>query len=202
MATDQQVPERLYVLAFDHRATLRTMFADVLSAVDGDAQLARLKRVVLDALQRAVQAAPDGWLAPPTSGLLIDEELGAPEAKDAAAAGLTLAMPIERSGAPRFTLEYGDRFAEHVARFPSAWVKALVSLNPSSTNGGYATQIRELARVSEWLRAQGRRFMLEVLVPATPEQLAQVGGDSFRYDCEMRAELVCRTIADLYAAGV
>src|SRR5207244_10878887 len=42
----------------------------------------------------------------------------------------------------------------------------------------------------------------ELLVPATPAQLASVGGQAARYDAELRPDLMLRVIAELQAAGV
>ena len=43
--------------------------------------------------------------------------------------------------------------------------------------------------------------MFELLVPATDEQLAKVGGDSDRYDAELRPELMRRAIETYQQAG-
>jgi 5-dehydro-2-deoxygluconokinase len=44
--------------------------------------------------------------------------------------------------------------------------------------------------------------MFELLVPATPEQLHQVGGERKRYDRERRPGLMVRAIRELQEAGV
>jgi myo-inositol catabolism protein IolC len=43
--------------------------------------------------------------------------------------------------------------------------------------------------------------MFELLVPATPEQLNQVGGDRRRYDHEQRPTLMAQAIRELQEAG-
>ncbi len=48
----------------------------------------------------------------------------------------------------------------------------------------------------------GRKFLFELLVPATDDQLASVDGDSDRYDAELRPELMRRAIADAQQFGV
>jgi myo-inositol catabolism protein IolC len=47
-----------------------------------------------------------------------------------------------------------------------------------------------------------RKYMFELLVPATPEQLHQVGGDRKRYDRQRRPALMVRAIRELQEAGV
>jgi myo-inositol catabolism protein IolC len=166
-----------------------------------EAALRDAKRVVLDALLAARQQA-SGLLDPPAAGVLMDEELGAEVARDAAAQGITLAMPIERSGTGGFTLEHGDAFAEHVGRFPIDHAKALVSLNPEGDQAAYRRDVEKLAAVSAELHEAGHAFLLEIIVPATEAQLELVGGDGAEFDRRLRPALVCRTVSDLYAAGV
>ncbi|MBV8954656.1 MAG: DUF2090 domain-containing protein, partial [Solirubrobacterales bacterium] len=47
-----------------------------------------------------------------------------------------------------------------------------------------------------------RKFLFELLVPATDDQLSSVGGDSDRYDAELRPELMRRAIEANQNAGV
>jgi myo-inositol catabolism protein IolC len=63
-------------------------------------------------------------------------------------------------------------------------------------------QSERLRRLSEWLHENDRKFLFELLVPAEEAQLEQVGGDSDRYDAELRPELMQRTIIELQDAGV
>src|SRR5919112_484683 len=63
-------------------------------------------------------------------------------------------------------------------------------------------QSERLRRLSDWLHEHDRRFLFELLVPATDEQLESVGGDSDRYDTELRPDLMIRVIAELQDAGV
>jgi 5-dehydro-2-deoxygluconokinase len=63
-------------------------------------------------------------------------------------------------------------------------------------------QLGRLKRLADWLHANDRKFLFELLVPATEEQLASVGGDSDRYDAELRPELMRRAIEDIQNAGI
>jgi myo-inositol catabolism protein IolC len=56
--------------------------------------------------------------------------------------------------------------------------------------------------VSEWLRANDRKLLFELLVPPTPAQLDHVSGNSARFDAMLRPGLVVWTIRDLQTAGV
>jgi myo-inositol catabolism protein IolC len=63
-------------------------------------------------------------------------------------------------------------------------------------------QSDRLARLGDWLHEHDRKFLFELLVPAEPHQLEQVGGDSERYDRELRAGLMVDAILELQAGGV
>ncbi|HEX6712796.1 MAG TPA: DUF2090 domain-containing protein, partial [Thermoleophilaceae bacterium] len=65
-----------------------------------------------------------------------------------------------------------------------------------------ARQVERLKRLADWLHENDRKFLFELLVPATDAQLEQVGGDSDRYDAELRPELMRRAIAEIQDAGV
>ena len=59
-----------------------------------------------------------------------------------------------------------------------------------------------MKRLADWLHDNDRKFLFELLVPATDEQLASVDGDTDRYDAELRPELMRRAIEGAQNAGV
>src|SRR5919202_1070203 len=63
-------------------------------------------------------------------------------------------------------------------------------------------QAERLEPLGRWLHERGRRFLFELLVPAEPEQLERAGGDSERYDRELRPDLMIAAIGELQEAGV
>jgi 5-dehydro-2-deoxygluconokinase len=65
-----------------------------------------------------------------------------------------------------------------------------------------ARQLEKLKRLADWLHANDRKFLFELLVPATDAQLAFVGGSADRYDAELRPELMRRAIVDIQDAGI
>ncbi len=74
--------------------------------------------------------------------------------------------------------------------------------NPEDDAARNERQTARLARLSEHCRATGRRFMFELLVPATPAQMDGVQADPTAYDLRVRPELMLRTIRALQDAGV
>ena len=134
----------------------------------------------------------------------MDEQFGEPKgvpqkAKDA---GLLLAMPVEKSGQNEFDFEYGDDFGAHIEKFDPDFSKVLVRYNPEGDAGMNERQTERLKRLADWLHEHDRKFLFELLVPAEDHQLEQVGGDTDRYDAELRPELMRRTITEFQDAGV
>jgi myo-inositol catabolism protein IolC len=138
------------------------------------------------------------------TGCLVDEQFGVPKGvpEQAKERGLILAMPVEKSGQNEFDFEYGEEFGEHIERFDADFSKVLVRYNPDGDAGMNERQTERLVRLSKWLHENDRKFLFELLVPAEPEQLEQAGGDTDRYDAELRPELMRRAITELQDAGV
>lgn len=190
----------LFILAFDHRGSfLKDLFGITghPSAEEVDA-IADLKHVIFEGIQRAVA---DGC-ARAEAGALVDEQLGGSVPADARVAGFVLAMPVERSGQAEFDFQYGDQFREHIAKFDPDYVKVLVRYNPDGDAELNRRQTARLRELSDWLITTDRKFLFELLVPATAAQLESVEGDVDRYDRDLRADLMVRTIAELQAGGV
>lgn len=184
---------KTFVLAVDHRNSLRMWLSSLGVApaeIDGTAQ--SLKRLCALALEGArSQLEPDE-----RPMLLVDEEYGAGAIAEAREHSLQFVVPAEVSGQPEFLFEHGDRFREAIEAVDPYAVKALVRYN---VDGDRATNDRSRARLAElqeYLLGNGRRFMLELLVPPTDTQ--QLSG----FDDELRPELTARAIAELSADGL
>ena len=63
-------------------------------------------------------------------------------------------------------------------------------------------QLERLKRLADWLHDTDRKFLFELLVPATDEQLSTVDGDTDRYDAELRPELMRRAIEEIQNARI
>ena len=183
--------EPLYILAFDHRGSFEKMVGDV-ERVPG------AKTLIWEGFQRAVeQGAPKQF-----AGVLVDGQYGPTVAREAKASGYKLAMPVEKSGQNEFDFEYGDRFGEKIEEFDPDFSKVLVRYNPEGDRAMNERQIEKLRRLSEWLHEHHRNYLFELLVPAEPAQLESVGGDTDRYDLELRPQLMMETILQLQNGGV
>ncbi len=190
----------LYILAFDHRGSFQKRFFGIEGDPDAEqtAIIADAKHLIFEGLLQAVSAGAD----PAVTGVLVDEQFGSTVPEEAREAGLKVAMPAERSGQPHFDFQYGDDFPAHIERFDPDFTKVLVRYNPDGDGEANREQREKLRRLSDWLHENERRFLFELLVPAEDEQLREVGGDSDRYDAELRPELMRRAIAELQDGGV
>jgi 5-dehydro-2-deoxygluconokinase len=194
---------KLYILAFDHRGS----FQKKMFGIQGDpnleqsATISDAKHLIFEGMLRA---ADTGNVAPDQLGVLIDEQFGAPRniPQEAKAQGLKLAMPVEKSGQDMFDFEYGDAFADHIESFDPDFSKVLVRYNPEGDAAGNRDQLAKLKQLSDWLKGRDRKFLFELLVPAEPAQLEQVGGDADRYDAELRPELMRRAIEEIQSAEI
>jgi myo-inositol catabolism protein IolC len=190
----------LYMLPFDHRAS----FQKGLFGIDGTpsseeaARIGQSKQIIFEGLRRAVEeGAPREW-----AGLLVDEQFGAGVARAAKEEGLTLAMPVEKSGQDEFDFEFGEDFGSHIEAFDPAFTKVLVRYNPEGDEAMNQRQLARLKELSDWLHGRDRKFLFELLVPPEPAQLERVDGDKDRYDRELRPGLVVRSIEESQTAGV
>jgi myo-inositol catabolism protein IolC len=183
----------LFLLAFDHRRSLRGLLGSV-----GEATIRDAKRIAFEGLVRA-RADLD---ASGRAGLLIDEHYGADVLELARDEPIVTAVACERSGQDEFQFEYGEDFAAHIERFDPALVKALVRFNPDGDRELNRRQVERLRRLVDWLTGADRELLFELLVPPTPAQLRSVGDDRDRFDAELRPELVCRAVIALQDAGV
>jgi myo-inositol catabolism protein IolC len=190
----------LYILPFDHRATFQTGMFGWKGPISPEqtAQITAAKEVIYDAFKAAVAAG----VPKDRAGILVDEQFGAAILSDAVRDGYITSAPAEKSGQDEFDFEYGEDFALHIEAFDPTFCKVLVRYNPAGDKALNQLQAARLRRLSEYLHTHERKFMFELLVPATPEQLHQVGGERQRYDLEQRPVLMVRAIWELQEAGV
>jgi myo-inositol catabolism protein IolC len=191
---------KLYILAFDHRGSFQKKFFGIDGEPDSEqtAIIADAKHLIYEGILQAVGAGADTSV----TGVLVDEQFGSSVPQEAREKGLKLAMPAERSGQNMFDFQYGEDFGEHIERFDPDFVKVLVRYNPDGNAEENSVQLGKLKQLSSWLKKNDRKFLFELLVPAEDVQLESVGGDSDRYDAELRPELMRRAISDIQDFGI
>jgi myo-inositol catabolism protein IolC len=191
---------KLYILAFDHRGS----FQKKMFGIQGEPTpeqtetIADAKRLIFEGMLEAVRRGAEAA----ATGVLVDEQFGSDIPERAREHGLKLAMPVEKSGQDEFDFEYGEDFGSHIERFDPDFSKVLVRYNPDDDPEMNERQRGRLKRLSDWLHEHDRRFLFELLVPATESQLSSVDSDTDRYDAELRPELMRRAIEQIQNAGI
>src|SRR2546423_7125119 len=149
---------KLYILAFGHRGSFTKRFG-----IEGDptseetGRIADGKHLIFEGLQVALERGAD----PSVTGALVDEQFGGPKdvPQDAKAAGIKLAMPVEKSGQKEFDFEYGDDFGAHIESFDPDFSKVLVRYNPDGDHEMNRRQAERLARLANWLDEPDRKIL-------------------------------------------
>jgi myo-inositol catabolism protein IolC len=191
---------KLYILAFDHRGS----FQKKMFGIEGEPTpeqtetIADAKRLIFEGMLEAVGRGAEAG----ATGVLVDEQFGSNIPSQSREHGLKLSMPVEKSGQNEFDFEYGDDFGAHIEKYDPDFSKVLVRLNPDDDAEMNERQLGRLKTLADWLHDHDRKFLFELLVPATDEQLASVDGDTDRYDAELRPELMRRAIETAQNYGV
>lgn len=172
-------------MAVDHRESFgRTLFG-----ARGDNPDAAQRAAMTAAKQLIYAGLPRG-----RAGILVDERYGQPVIRAARRrrgprrAGRAQRAELARAGVDQSWLAY------MTANHPD-FAKVLVRDKPAFPGGRREQQ-------QHVLRGQGVPLIFELLVPATGDQLAAVGGQAERYDRDLRPSLVTQVIADHQAAGI
>src|SRR3989338_1136540 len=191
----------LLILPFDHRGT----FGDKMFNVKGraltpeeTAKISEFKMIIYDAYRKALSMGVKNEYA----GILIDEQYGSAVLVDAGKNGVQFAITMEKSGQEEFDFEYGEDFGEHLEKFNAPIGKALVRYNVDGDQEMNKRQLVRLKNLGDYLHSHNKKYLFELLVPATKEQLARFGGDKGKYDLNLRPKLMVRAIHEIQAAGI
>ncbi len=192
----------LFILAMDHRESFGKSLFNVKDDHPEPAQVAAMKaakQLIFQGLLAALPSVTSG-----RAGVLVDERYGQEVIDAARSSGqpLVLAAPVEASGHDWFTLEWGDKWLEHVEAVKPDYAKVLIRDNPDFDAARREEQFAGLAQVCGGLREAAVPLLYELLVPATDAQLDQAGHDATAYDRDIRPGLVARVIADNQAHGI
>ncbi|MFZ9596299.1 MAG: 2-deoxy-5-keto-D-gluconate 6-phosphate aldolase domain-containing protein [Bdellovibrionia bacterium] len=193
--------KQLFIMPFDHRGS----FQEKLFGIKGrqptaqeTAEIASYKRIIFDGFQQAIAMG----VPRDKAGILVDEQFGSEILKEAKALGFMTACPAEKSGQDEFDFEYGQEFGAHISRFHPTFVKVLVRYNPEGDAQMNQRQSERLKQLSEYCHKNQIKFMFELLVPATSNQLASVNSSSARFDQELRPNLMIRAMESLQNFGI
>ena len=137
----------LYVLPFDHRGSFQTKMFGWKGQLSPEqtSQVAAAKRVIYDGFRAAVAAG----VPKDKAGILVDEQFGGANLRQAAAEGYTLACPAEKSGQDEFDFEYGEDFTWHIETFQPTFCKVLVRFKTEQARAALATHPKDETEPTE-----------------------------------------------------
>ena len=192
---------RLFVQPFDHRGSFTKFFGfsgspKIGSGIDQHSPIAAAKTLIYRGLLRAIEEG----VPKEQVGILVDAQFGSHILADAERKGIPRAVCIERSGQPTFDFEYGAGWVNHIRFHRPDIVKVLVRLHPEDPVNLTVEQLTRLKLVSDYLHGpERRRFMFELLVPATTDEDREAGA---AYDRDLRPGHMRRAIRVIQDFGV
>lgn len=188
----------LFILPFDHRGSFMKIIGASSPPTEADISKAReYKKIIFDAFKKSVA----GGVPKDKAGVLVDEWLGAEILAEAKGLGFITATPFEKSGQDEFDFEFPN-WKEKIEELDTTYVKVLVRYNIEGDAEMNARQASRLCELGEYLSDRENRFLFELLVPATDEQMEQAGGDNDKYEQEIRPSLMVAAIRELQNSGV
>jgi myo-inositol catabolism protein IolC len=201
MATQIGFTQDLFIMPFDHRGSFQEKLFGIKGRVPSPqetAEIASYKKIIYEGFKKAIAAG----IPKEKAGILVDEQFGSEILKDAKASGFITACPAEKSGQNEFDFEYGAEFGAHVNKFSPTFVKVLVRYNPDGDPVMNQRQAKRLRELSDYCHTHNNKFLFELLVPATQDQLSKVGGDTSKYDRELRPSLMVKAMKELQDSGI
>lgn len=193
--------KQLLILAFDHRGSFTEKLFEIKNRKPTSAEKIQIddaKKIIFEGFVSSLAKNVPNDIA----GMLVDEEFGTSILKEAKKRGLTFAMPVEKSGQDEFDFEYGEEFGKHILDFDPTLVKVLVRYNPASDDTLNQRQLKRLKKLNDYLVKAKKTFLFELIVPATSDQLAKVGGSKEKYDLDVRPRLMVESISAIQDAKI
>ncbi len=194
-------PKNLFVLPFDHRSSFeKGLFGieDRIANADEVEQISDYKRMIYQGLLKAIGSG----VPKESTAILVDQVYGSALLADAKENGIATCSPVEKSGQNEFDFEFGENFNSFLELAEPTFAKVLVRYNPEETGEVNKNQRKKLKVLSDYCHEKGFKFMFELLVPPTKEQLELVMQDTSTYDLKLRPKLARLAMAQLQHAGI
>ena len=192
--------KNLFILPFDHRSSFAKLFGFTNEELSSEEKniIISAKEAIFMAFEKAVSLG----IPKEEAAILIDEEYGDKIIRDAINKKYNIILTTEKSGQKEFSLEYGDEFAKHIEKYKPAIVKALIHYNPDDDPLSKMRQQQKLEILSNYCHQNSYKFLLEILVSPTESQLKNVGGNTQKYDTEIRPNLTAKAIGELQNVNI
>lgn len=192
--------KKLFILPFDHRSSFIKLFGFInpeLSSKEKET-IYLAKEIIYEAFKKAVL----GGISKEETAILVDEEYGDKIIKEAVNQKYNVILTTEKSGQKEFSFEYGDEFKKHIEKYKSIFVKAFIHYNPDDDPLSKMRQQQKLEILSDYCHQNSYKFLLEVLVSPTEQQLNGVSRNNEQYDAQLRPNLTVKTIEELQNANI
>jgi len=186
----------LYILPFDHRATFAKKMFNLSSEKDLNEEQKELISEFKMLIYKGFKDAVEKLIPMEFAAILCDEEYGSAVLADAQLNGFITMLTIEKSGETEFKFAFED-FGEHVAKYHPTFTKVLIRYNPADDEDLKDRQKKNLKLISDFSHENNYKFLLELLVIPTDDQLNQVSQSKTKYDSEIRPDLTVEVIKDL-----
>lgn len=192
--------KNLFILPFDHRSSFVKLFGFTNPNLSPEEKeiISNAKEIIYVAFKKAV----DRGISKEQAAILVDEEYGDKIIRDAINQDYNVILTTEKSGQKEFAFEYEEEFGKHIEKYKPHFVKALIHYNPNDDPLSKMRQQQKLEILSNYCHQNSYKFLLEVLVTPTEQQLKDVSGNSDRYDIEVRPNLTVRAMEELQNANV
>lgn len=191
----------LYILPFDHRANFAKDLFGLSSVANLDANQRHLIKEFKMLIYKGFKKAIDLGIPTDFAALLCDEEFGSEVLLDAKHNGFMTILTIEKSGEKEFKFQYED-FKSHIQNFRPNFTKVLIRYNPADLPALKLRQKENLKILSDYSHEDNFKFLLELLVIPTKNQLLEVSNDFGEYDRKLRPDLTTEVIKDLQNFGI
>lgn len=191
----------LYILPFDHRAFFARSLFNAQTTDDLNEEQKHVLREFKMLIYKGFKQAVESGVPKSSAAILCDEEFGGEVLIDAKNNGFLTILTLEKSGVKELELRYED-FEDHIQRFKPPFVKILLNYNPSDDQSLKVRQKNKLKIISDFSHNNGYKFLLEVLVSPTKEQLAKSSGSVEEFDENLRPDLTVNIMTDFQKSGI
>lgn len=192
--------KKLFVLPFDHRSSFAKLFGFTNEELSNDEKkkITLAKEIIYLAFEKTIAKG----IPKEEAAILIDEEYGDKIIQDAVNKKYNVILTVEKSGQKEFTFEYSDEFGKHIEKYKPTFVKALIHYNPNDDPLSKMRQQQKLEALSNYCHQNSYKFLLEILISPTEQQINSVSGNVQRYEMEMRPNLTAKAMEELQNAHV
>jgi len=192
--------KKLFILPFDHRLSFIKLFGFTNPQLSSKEKtiITNAKEIIYESFKKAISEG----IPKEEAAILLDEEYGDKIIKDAVAQKYNVILTTEKSGQKEFAFEYPDDFAKHIEKYKPKFVKALIHYNPDDDPLSKMRQQQKLEILSNYCHQKSYKFLLEVLVTPTEQQLRNVNGDVELYDTQLRPNLTVKAIQEMQNSNI